>query len=222
MIELKRKNLVLNIDDKKLATLRMLTGSAAQARLAELWDTEQADVSHYMAVFYNKGLEQLSETDSFITMSFSKVGYILDANERIDLAEAKKKIEIDLEILNRESQWGKKDSMYFDQWWPTPVYDIKSNVLEFGVSLKDFHQRVFNRTVNRIKLTRFGYLSVNYSMSEKDILEDKPLSYYRNKLDEICNVVTVKPGYRFQDVDKDNDTPSQSRMINLLLSSEIF
>lgn len=222
MIELRREKLVVDIDVARLASLHILTDSAAQTSLSQIWDTDQSDLLHYFSVLYDKSLDELSDKDSFITLSFAESGYIIDANEPIDVEEAKKQIEIDLEIINRESQWGKEDSIYFDQWWPVPKYDKQRQMLEFGVSLKDFHQKVFNRTVNRIVLTRYGYVSINYSLSERDILDDKPLSHYQKKLDEVSAAMTIKEGYRFQDVDEDNDFPSKSRMINLLLSSEIF
>ncbi|MBS9777443.1 MAG: DUF2167 domain-containing protein [Gammaproteobacteria bacterium] len=222
MIEIKKQKIALSIDEKKLKSLSALTDTAAQLYLSKLWDTHNTELLHYMAVFYNKDIRELSEKDSFITISFLENGYMIDTQEPIDIVEAQKQIEIDLEIINRESQWGKEDSIYFDQWWPQPKFNSSSNILEFGVSLKDFNQNVFNRTVNRIKLTRFGYISINYSLSEKDIFEKKPLSYYQERLDEVCSAINVKTGYRFKDVDEDNDLPSRSRMINLLLSSEIF
>ncbi|MGY0398766.1 MAG: DUF2167 domain-containing protein [Ostreibacterium sp.] len=171
---------------------------------------------------YNKGVNNLSDKDSFITLSFSANGYIIETNDDINISEARKQIEIDLEIINRESQWGKTDSIYFDQWWPAPIVDKEKHTIEFGVSLKDFHERVFNRTINRIILTRHGHITINYSLSEKDIAENKSLSDYQKKLDEVTNSLSIAKGYRYQDVDEENDLPSKSRMINLLLSSEIF
>ncbi len=222
MIELINDKLVIRIDDKKLSTLSVISDSAARGKLAKIWDTEKEDLSHYLAVFYDKNNERFVDGDSFITLSFSDNGYILDSEERIDVHEAKKQIEIDLEIINRESQWDKEDSIYFDNWWPAPTFDKSKHLLEFGVSLKDFHGKVFNRTLNRIILTRFGYVSINYSLSEKDILDAKPLSHFQKKLDEVVNSLDIEAGYRFDDVDENNDMPSRSRMINLLLSSEIF
>ncbi len=222
MIELVNDKLVIRINDEALSSLAVLNESAARAKLSTIWDTDQADLLHYLAVFYDKGHENFTDNDSFITLSFFDSGYIVDSNENIDINEAKKQIEIDLEIINRESQWSKEESIYFDQWWPAPKFDKARHLLEFGVSLKDFNGKVFNRTVNRIILTRFGYVSINYSLSEKDILDNKPLSYFQEKLDEVIAVLDIEAGYRFADVDENNDMPSRSRMINLLLSSEIF
>ncbi len=222
MIELINDKLVIRIDEKALSSLAVLSDSMARARLSKIWDTEQADLAHYLAVFYDKGNKDFSDSNSFITLSFNDNGYIVDSNEHIDIAEARRQIEIDLEIINRESQWNKEESIYFDRWWPKPTMDTQKHLLEFGVSLKDFHSKVFNRTVNRIVLTRFGYISINYSLSEQDILEDKPLSYFQKNLDEVVAALDIEAGYRFDDVDENNDMPSRSRMINLLLSSEIF
>lgn len=222
MIELANDKLVIRINNKALSALAVLSNGTARTKLSKIWDTEPADLAHYLAVFYPKGNKDFSDKNSFITLSFADSGYIIDSNEPIDVNEAKKQIEIDLEIINRESQWSKEESIYFDRWWPAPTVDKNKHLLEFGVSLKDFHGKVFNRTVNRIILTRFGYLSINYSLSEKDILDDKPLSYFQKNLDEIVAALSIEEGYRFQDVDENNDMPSRSRMINLLLSSEIF
>lgn len=222
MIKLISPKLALTIDEKKLSTLAVFVDEAARAQLVTLWDAEQSDLSHYLALFVNPSVKSLSDQDSFISLSFSGNGYILDSNETIDLAEAQKQIEIDLEIISRESQWNKEESIYFDQWWPKPQMNPDSHIMEFGVSLKDYQQNVFNRTINRILLTRFGYLSINYSLSEADVSSNKPLSEYQKKLDEVVSVINIDKGYRFIDIDEDNDMPSKSRMINLLLSSEIF
>ncbi len=222
MIELINDKLVIRIDEKAFSSLAVINDSFARARLSKIWDTDQADLAHYLAVFYDKGNQDFSDSNSFMTLSFNDNGYIIDSNELIDVAEARKQIEIDLEIINRESQWNKEESIYFDRWWPKPTIDMQKHLLEFGVSLKDFHGKVFNRTVNHIILTRFGYVSINYSLSEQDILEDKPLSYFQGKLDEVVAALDIETGYRFEDIDEDNDMPSRSRMINLLLSSEIF
>ena len=222
MIELKTDKLVISIDTKKLTSLSMLSAEAAKNQLAKIWDTNQTDLNHYLILLHDNTIEQVSDKDSFITVSFLKNGYILDSHEVIDVDEAKKQIEIDLEIINRESQWSKEDSIYFDQWWPTPVIDKKNHTMEFGISLKGFYQKVFNRTLNRIQLARYGYLSINYSLSERDILENKALSHYQKKLDEVLVAITIKKGFRFQDFDENIDIPSKSRLINLLLSAEIF
>lgn len=213
---------MIDINHKALSSLDVLGETDTRVRLSKIWDTEPADLSHYLAVFYNKGKKDFSDNDSFLTLSFAETGYIVDSHESIDLAEAKKQIEIDLEIINRESQWSKEESIYFDRWWPRPTLDKSKHTLEFGISLKDFYGKVFNRTINRIVLTRFGYLSINYSLSEQDIYADKPLSYYQKKLDEVFAAILISEGYRYQDIDEENDMPSRSRMINLVLSSEIF
>lgn len=222
MINIETDNLVLDIDQSKIASLRVLNSSEARRALADIWGASIDDLSHYYALFFDKQLETLGGTDSFITLSFASHGYVADADEHIDIAEAQKQIEIDLEIINRESQWSAEESIYFDRWWPEPKMDKQSKVMEFGVSLKDFHQKVFNRTLNRLILTRYGHILLNYSLSEADILANKPLSYYQQKLSEVTAALTVKESYRYQDVNEDSDLPSRSRLINLILSSEIF
>lgn len=222
MTEIIRDKLQVDINPKKLSSLKLQAGDDAVQLLSDIWSTEAGDLPHYLAVFYDKNVKQLSDNDSFITLSFSNHGYIIEANENIDIAEARKQIEIDLEIINRESQWGEEGSIYFDQWWPAPVVDKTKDTMEFGVSLKDFHNKAFNRTINRIILTRHGHLALNYSLSEKDIADNQPFSYFQKKLDEVTAAMTIGEGYRYQDVNEDIDMPSRSRMINLLLSSEIF
>ncbi len=222
MMQIVIESLQLSIDAEKLTSLRMLTGRFARQALAEVWGANTEDLAHYQAIFFDKSLKKLSDTDSFISLSFTAHGYVADASESIDIDEAQKQIEIDLEIINRESQWSAEESIYFDQWWPKPSIDNEKKYLEFGVSLKDYQQKVFNRTLNRLILTRYGHLLLNYSLSEVDTASDKPLSYYQGKLDEIVNVMHIDKGFRYQDVDEDNDMPSRSRLINLILSSEIF
>lgn len=222
MIEIKTDDLALVVNENQLKTLQIQEGEGARQMLAALWGTDLVDLSHYLAIFYDKSLTQLTEDDSFITLSFSLHGYVVDAEERIDAAEAQKQIEIDLEIINRESQWTKEESIYFDKWWPKPTMDVGKKMLEFGVSLKDFNQQVFNRTLNRIFLTRYGHMLLNYSLSEAAASSTNPLLDYQNKLDEIVMALTISEGFRYSDVDEDNDIPSRSRLINLILSSEIF
>lgn len=222
MIKIQADKLSLTIDERKLTTLRVKSKNEARALLANIWDAEPSDLSHYYAIFFDKKDKSLSDEQSFITLSFSHHGYIMDSKERIDTVEAKKQIEIDLEIINRESQWGAEGSIYFDQWWPEPKFFAENNMLEFGVSLRDYHKKVFNRTLNRLILTRYGHLMLNYSLSENDISIAHPLSYYQKKLDEVLAAITIAPGYRYQDVNDETDNPSRSRMINLILSSEIF
>lgn len=216
------EQLQLSIDEQLLTTLNMLTERAAREQLATIWGAELGDLSHYYALFFNQNIQTVSDKDSFITLSFSSHGYVLEPTEHIDITEAEKQIAIDLEIINRESQWGEEESIYFDQWWPKPHYNSEKQVLEFGVSLKDYHQKVFNRTLNRLLLTRFGHILINYSLSEQDIADDKPLSAYQTKLDEVEKALNITESFRYQDVNEDTDSPSKSRMINLILSSEIF
>ncbi len=222
MIQITANNLALVIDNDRLSTLNVYNSAETRRRLAAIWSVDEQDVAQYQALFFDKALGQLGDKDSFVTLSFIAHGYVADAGERIDANEAKTQIEIDLEIINRESQWNAQDSIYFDKWWPAPTMDVENKVLEFGVSLKDFNQKVFNRTLNRIFLTRYGHILLNYSLSERAIAEGLPVTHYQKKLDEISNALMIVEGYRYQDVDEDNDMPSRSRLINLILSSEIF
>lgn len=222
MLQINTDQLVLEIDLTKITSLRVQDNMAARQALATVWGANIEDLSHYYAVYFDKQLNQLGDTDSFISLSFVSHGYIINAEESIEVTDAQKQIEIDLEIINREAQWSAEESIYFDRWWPQPGMNQQTKTLEFGVSLKDFHQKVFNRTLNRLILTRYGHILLNYSLSEADIFADKPLSYYQNNLDEVINALTVVKGYRYQDIDEDNDLPSRSRLINLILSSEIF
>ncbi|PIE45250.1 MAG: hypothetical protein CSA45_03645 [Gammaproteobacteria bacterium] len=222
MIELSRENVVVLIDEKRLDSFDVLVGRDARLQLAGLWETELTDLVHYLALFVDKDSDGLSETSSFLTLSSAQHGYILDVDDRIDKLQAQKQIETDLEIINRESQWSEKESIYFGGWWPEPSFDRANNTLEFGVFLRDFKNNIINRTMNRIVLTRYGHLLINYSLSEAEISQGKPLSYYQTQLNEVGQAVTVGKGSRYQDVDENKDVPSRSRMINLLLSSEIF
>lgn len=222
MMQISTNNLVLDIDSDKLTSLRVLNTAEARQALSDVWGADIDELSHYFALYYDTHIKQFSDTDSFISLSFIDHGYIADAEEVIDIGEAQKQIEIDLEIINRESQWSAEESIYFDRWWPKPKMDTQAKVMEFGVSLKDFHQKVFNRTLNRLILTRYGHVLLNYSLSEADILAAKPLTYFQGKLDEVAESLQINSSYRYQDVDEDNDMPSRSRLINLILSSEIF
>lgn len=222
MINIQTDKLSLTIDNHKLKTLRVESNDEARALLANIWDTETSDLINYYAVFFNKQARTLGDEQSFITLSFSPHGYVMDSQEQIDIAEAQKQIEIDLEIINREAQWGAEDSIYFDEWWPKPHFSAEQQMLEFGISLKDFHKKVFNRTLNRLILTRYGHIMINYSLSENDLNIGHPLSYYQKRLDEVLAAINIKSGYRYSDVNEDEDFPSKSRMINLVLSSEIF
>lgn len=222
MIDINAKDIALVIDEEKLKTLQVRVGEQARELLATLWQADSEDLLHYQAIFFDKSLKSLTENDSFVTLSFNSHGYVVDVDEHINLVEAQKQIEIDLEIINRESQWNDTEAIYFGGWWPKPTMDVKNRILEFGVSLKDFHQQVFNRTLNRLFLTRYGHLLLNYSLSEISIANTHPLSYYQEKLNEISATMTIAEGYRYEDIDEDSDMPSRSRLINLILSSEIF
>ncbi len=187
-----------------------------------MWHTNSEDLSYYLALFSNKAIKQLNDDSSFITLSFSAHGYVIETGSAIDIAEAKKQIEIDLEIINRESQWSAEESIYFDDWWPKPYFDVKTHTLEFGVVLKDFHQRVINRTLNRLILTRYGHIAINYSLSEQEINSGRSVSDYQQHFDEIVSALTIAPNDRYEAINEDSDRPSKSGLINLILSAEIF
>ncbi len=197
MTKIMTDGIVLSIDANQLTTLKMADGEGARQMLASLWGADMVDLSHYQAIFYDSQLSELTEDDSFVTLSFMSHGYIADTNAPIAASEARKQIEIDLEIINREAQWSEEES-------------------------KDYYNQVLNRTLNRLFLTRYGHLLLNYSLSEAAIKAARPLRYYQNKFDEIEKAMTIASGYRYQDIDTDNDKPSRSKLINLILSSEIF
>lgn len=222
MIQLKNDSFVIDIDETKLISLQFFANTQAREKLANIWDTDLEDLSHYYALLGDKDMPLVSDNQSFMTLSLWEHGYVADTDEAIDLSEIQRQIEIDLEIINRESQWTPEESIYFGEWWPKPTVDKQNHRLDFGVSLKDFHQKAFNRTVNRILLTRYGHILINYSLSENDINADKPLAYFIQKFDEVTQAMRLHPGYRYSDINEDTDMPSRSRMINLILSSEIF
>lgn len=222
MIQLKNDSFVIDIDETKLTSLQFFANASAREKLANIWDADLEDLSHYYALLGDKEMPLVSDNQSFMTLSLWEHGYIVDTKENIDLSEIQRQIEIDLEIINRESQWTAEESIYFGEWWPKPTYNKGNYQLDFGVSLKDFHQKAFNRTVNRILLTRYGHILINYSLSENDINANKPLAYFRQKLDELTQAMHLHSGYRYNDINEDTDMPSRSRMINLILSSEIF
>ncbi len=222
MIKLELSTLVADLNEKKLPSLKVLDNAAARAALATIWGADAEDLVNFFAVVYDKSVRKISDNNSFIALSFSNHGYVLRPDDPVSIADAEKQIEIDLEILNRESQWGREEAIYFSGWWPEPHYDKASKTLEFGISLKDFFGNTINRTINRLILTRYGHVLMNYSLSENDILEKKPLEQFTQKLDEIQAALTIEKGYRYEDVVEELDKPSRSRMINLLLSSEIF
>ncbi len=222
MIKLVTEKLTLSIDEGQLNTLHVIVEQAARRELARLWHTDSEDLSHYLALFNDKAIKQLNDDSSFITLSFSAHGYVIENDSAINTAEAKKQIEIDLEIINRESQWSAEESIYFDAWWPKPHFDAKKHTLEFGVVLKDFHQRVINRTLNRLILTRYGHIAINYSLSEQEINSGRSVSDYQQRFDEIVSVLTIAPDDRYEAINEDSDRPSKSGLINLILSAEIF
>lgn len=222
MIEIHTARLALSIDESQLTSFNGVYEAQARDRLAEIWTVEAIDLPHYHALFIDKNIDETFDFFSFVTIAYIDHGYVIDPQEAIDIVEAKKQIEIDLEIINREARWGAEESIFFDDWWPLPAYQADKQMLEFGIALKDFYQKVINRTLNRIILTRNGHIAVNYSLSEDDLYSDKTLAYFQGKLDEICQAIKIHEGYRYQDVDEEKDYPSKSRMINLILSSEIF
>lgn len=222
MIQLKNDNFIIDIDESKLTTLQLFANADARGKLANIWDTAPEDLMHYYMLLGDKDVPLVSDNQSFMTVSLWEHGYVTDSAEQVDLSEIQKQIEIDLEIINRESQWSAEESIYFGGWWPQPTLDKDRHILDFGVSLKDFHQKPFNRTLNRIILTRYGHILMNYSLSEEDINANKPQSYFQQRFDEAMATMAIHPGYRYEDVNEDTDMPSKSRMINLILSSEIF
>lgn len=222
MIQLKNDNFVIDVDESKLTTLQLFANEEARNKLATIWDTEADDLSHYYALLGDKEQPLVSDNQTFMTVSLWEHGYVLDSAESVNLTEIQQQIEIDLEIINRESQWSAEESIYFGGWWPKPTLDKQNHVLDFGVSLKDFHQKAFNRTINRIILTRYGHILMNFSLSENDINANTPQSYFQEKFDEVTQAMGIQPGYRYEDVNEDTDMPSKSRMMNLILSSEIF
>ncbi len=222
MIKLELETFVAELDEAKLPTLKVLDNASARAALAMIWGASAEDLVRFFAVVYDKKIKKISDADSFIALSFSNHGFVLDPEESVNVSEAGKQIEIDLEIINRESQWSKENSIYFSGWWPKPHYNAVTKTLEFGVALKDFSGNIINRTINRLILTRYGHVLMNYSLSEQDILTNKPLEEFTKKLDELQAALKIEQGYRYEDIVKALDKPSRSRMINLLLSSEIF
>lgn len=222
MIQLKNDNFVIDIDETKLTSLQFFANADAREKLANIWDTDATDLMHYYVLLGDKNTPLVSDNQSFMTVSLWEHGYVMDSAEDVNLAEVQKQIEIDLEIINRESQWSAEESIYFGAWWPKPTLDKDKHILDFGVTLKDFHQKPFNKTLNRIILTRYGHILMNYSLSEEDINANRPLSYFQEKFDEATRAMTIQKGYRYADVNEDTDSPSKSRMINLILSSEIF
>lgn len=216
------EKLTLSFDETQLGNLNALFEKQARVALAKMWHTEVEDLLHYLALFTNKKIATLDDNSSFITLSFNAHGYVLDPELPISIGEAQKQIEIDLEIINRESQWSAEDSIYFSEWWPKPSFDPQTHTLEFGVALRDFYKRVINRTINRVILTRYGHISLNYSLSEADTNAARPLSYYQKQFDDVVKALTISPEYSYDAVNEDSDTPSKSRLINLILSSEIF
>lgn len=214
-------DLTLNIDPSRLKNLQVQTAETARKTLSDIWGSPVDELGHYLAIFFDKKAKTLQEGQSFISLSFMSHGYVTEIDKPLNHNEAKKQIEIDLEIINRESQWKPEESIYFANWWPVPHFDKKSHVLEFGVALKD-HRQIFNRTLNRILLTRYGHLLLNYSLSEQDIASDLSLTFCQSRLDEVQSVISVASGFRYEDIDVENDRPSRSKLINLILSSEIF
>ncbi len=222
MVKLKLKTFVAELDETKLSTLKILDNASARAALAMIWGASAEDLVRFFAVVYDKKIKEISDDNSFIALSFSNHGFVLEPDEPVNIEEAEKQIEIDLEIINRESQWHRENSIYFAGWWPKPHYNTDTKTLEFGVALRDFSGNIINRTINRLILTRYGHILMNYSLSEDDVLKNEPLETFTRKLDELQGALIVEQGYRYEDIMRALDKPSRSRMINLLLSSEIF
>ncbi len=222
MIKIEQEKLNLTIDDTKLKTLTVATKSAAQNILAKVWGEDIEYLSNFIAIYYNDKIKELDDDSSFITISHTATGYIANPTEIIDIEEARKQIDIDLEIINRESGWKDSDSIFFGDWWPKPNYNTNNNTLEFGAFLQDNKKTVINKTINRIVLTRFGYLEINFSLSNKEVDLKKDISKYQKILDEVVNSIEIESGFTFKDVNEDIDSPSKSKMLNLVLSAEIF
>ncbi len=222
MMKINTNTLSLNIDEDKLEHLKVYTTDKARNTLASLWGADMEDLQHYYAIFMRKDINELTNDESFITLSAIQHGYLKNPDENIDIDEIKSQINVDLDIINREFHWNKEESIYFESWWPKPYMDIQNKELTFGVSLMNYDKRVYNRTLNRLFLTRYGHFSLNYSLSESEIAKALPLEHYTKNLDIISSAIDIPQGYRYQDIDKENDMPSRSRLINLILSAEIF
>ncbi len=222
MIKIEQKKLKLTINEKQLKTLTVATNAAAHGMLAKIWGEDPEYLTNFLAIYYDSKIKELDDNSSFITLTYNDSGYIIDPREVINISEARKQIDIDLEIINRESGWSDTESIYFSDWWPAPDYNMNTFTLEFGVSLRDNDKNIINKTLNRIILTRYGYLEINYSLSSKEVKLNKDISIYQEILNEITASLKVEDEFRFQDINEDIDYPSKSKMLNLVLSAEIF
>lgn len=222
MIAIQAKNIDIELDESKLARFRYLDKDKATQTLAELWDVEVSDVSRFLGLFVPKNTRSIDEETSFVTLAFNDHGYVVNPDEVIDVAEAKKQIDIDLEIINRESQWDDSEAIVFKSWWPAPTYNSDKKTLTFGVVLGDKMGNTINRTMNRLILSRYGHIELNYSLAVSELDNDKPIEDYLADIDNIEKALSILAPYRYDDIDEDNDYPSKSRPINLVLSAEIF
>lgn len=221
MIPIKDNNIDIELDPKKLGQFQFIDKEVTGKALAELWDVEVSDVSRFLGAFIaNK--KSIDESASFITLAFNDHGYVANPEEPIDAGEAKKQIDIDLEIINRESQWEDSDAIVFKAWWPKPTLDKEKNTLTFGVILGDKAGNTINKTMNRLILTRYGHIELNYSLAENEIDSVKSVDDYLADIITVSDAIHVLAPYRYLDIDEDNDYPSKSRPINLVLSAEIF
>ncbi len=133
MIAVEDKNIALDLDPKKIKGFRFLDKKEATETLARLWDVDVTDVSQFMGLFVPAKTKTIDENTSFITLAFNDHGYVAEPGEKIDIDEAQKQIEIDLEIINRESQWDDSEAIVFKKWWPKPSYKNDDKTLTFGV-----------------------------------------------------------------------------------------
>lgn len=222
MIAIQANNIDIELDPSKLNRFRYLDKDEAAETLAKLWDVEVGDVSRFLGIFVTKNTRNIDEDTSFITLAFSDHGYVVNPDEAVDAGEAKKQIDIDLEIINRESQWDENEAIVFKSWWPKPTYNSQARTLTFGVVLGDKAGNTINRTMNRLILSRYGHIELNYSLAASELDSDKPVEDYIADLDSIERSLSILAPYRYADIDENNDYPSKSRPINLVLSAEIF
>jgi|GEM_PF-4916563 len=222
MITINNQHVKLSIDENKLSGLSVIGPLETKKTLFRLWDIDAEYLPNYYALFFNKAIQNLSASDAFITLAFKHHGYLLNTTKPIDIQQAKKQIETDLLIINQESNLSKATSIYFDKWWPKPHFDHKTAKLDFGVALKTHNGQSSSHTINRIILLRYGHLTINYSLSKQAIQQQPDVKPYLALLNEITQAIAIDKGYRFSDIDREKDQASNYKIINLLLSSEIF
>jgi len=223
MIEINLKHVGLIIDDNKLSSMSVLTNKEARTLLAKIWTEDDLDsLLHFMAVFYDKNTQEITNDLSFITLAFKEHGYIKNTNIKIDKQEVETQYKIDLDIINREADWDNEDAIVFKEWWPEPHMNNHEKIIEFGVVLSDVSGNVINKTINRILLTRFGHLELNYSLSEKEIKQNNDVSFYQKKLDEVLSNLSIIKPYSYNNINYEIDRPSRISINNLILSAELF